>query len=176
MRGARPQRGGDPFSDLDSYDIRGSVLDVGTGGGNVVRYLLSRGVSEIWSVDVDPWALSWAEREFREAVRAGVLRLLRARAEELPFEDGRFDYVVSFAAVHHFSDVAAALSEMARVSRGLVLVYDWAPESAGLTNPHSARELAAAMEAAVEAGRRLGYSAERRGLWYKLVLVKGRLL
>ncbi|KUO87756.1 MAG: methyltransferase type 11 [Thermoproteus sp. JCHS_4] len=166
--------GEDPLSDLDSYDIGGSVLDVGTGWGGLLRYLLSRGAAEVWSVDVDPRALSRAEREFEAAVRAGVLRLLRARAEELPFEDGRFDYVISLAAVHHFSDVGAALAEMARVSRGYVLVYDWAPESAGLANPHSARELAEAMEAAVEAGRRLGYRAERRGLWYKLELAKAK--
>jgi SAM-dependent methyltransferase len=47
-----------------------------------------------------------------------------SRAEELPFADASFDVVVSRVAPHHFADVAAALREMARVSRNLVLVAD----------------------------------------------------
>ncbi len=173
MRNVEKRRG-DIYSDLDRYDLGSPVLDVGTGWGGVVEYLLARGVKEIWSVDVDPWALSAAKSRFKNAVRAGVVKILRARAEDLPFEDGQFDSVISVAALHHFSDVGRALAEMARVSRRLVVVYDWGPESAGLTNPHSERELAETMEAASRAAERLGYRVEDAGLWYKLELIKMR--
>jgi SAM-dependent methyltransferase len=47
-----------------------------------------------------------------------------SRAEDLPFADGSFDAVVTRIAPHHFSDVPAAVAEMARVSGGLVIVED----------------------------------------------------
>jgi len=46
------------------------------------------------------------------------------RAEELPFADGSFDVAVSRLAAHHFTDVRAAVAELARVSRGRVVVED----------------------------------------------------
>ena len=46
------------------------------------------------------------------------------RAEDLPFADGAFDVVVTRIAPHHFEDIAAAVAELARVSRELVLVED----------------------------------------------------
>jgi ubiquinone/menaquinone biosynthesis C-methylase UbiE len=52
-----------------------------------------------------------------------------ARAEEIPFADGSFDVVTSRIAPHHFSDVGAAVSEMARVARDLVLIEDTLFES-----------------------------------------------
>jgi SAM-dependent methyltransferase len=47
-----------------------------------------------------------------------------ARAEDIPFADGSFDLAVSRIAPHHFDDVRAAVAEMARVSRALVIVED----------------------------------------------------
>ena len=47
-----------------------------------------------------------------------------APAERLPFADGSFDVVACRVAAHHFEDVGAAVGEMARVARELVLVAD----------------------------------------------------
>jgi SAM-dependent methyltransferase len=44
--------------------------------------------------------------------------------EEIPFADGSFDLVACRIAPHHFDDVRAAMSEMARVSRDRVVVED----------------------------------------------------
>ena len=43
---------------------------------------------------------------------------------ELPFADGSFDAVVSRIAPHHFTDIRAAVTEMARVAADRVLVVD----------------------------------------------------
>ncbi|MGH2932909.1 MAG: class I SAM-dependent methyltransferase [Gaiellaceae bacterium] len=45
-------------------------------------------------------------------------------AEDLPFADASFDAVACRLAAHHFADVAAAVKEMARVSRGRVVICD----------------------------------------------------
>jgi SAM-dependent methyltransferase len=85
----------------------GSALDVATGGGHVARRLREAGL-QVVSCDPAP------------GMRPDVI----CRAEDLPFADGSFDVVTSRIAPHHFADIHAAMSEMARVSRSLVLVVD----------------------------------------------------
>ncbi len=83
------------------------ALDVATGGGNVARRLRDAGCRV---VTVDP----------APGMRPDVI----AKAEDLPFADGSFDVAVTRIAPHHFDDVQAAIAEMARVSRRLVVVED----------------------------------------------------
>ncbi|HKG43532.1 MAG TPA: class I SAM-dependent methyltransferase [Gaiellaceae bacterium] len=83
------------------------ALDVATGGGHVARRLREAGC-QVVTLDPSP------------GMQADVL----ARAEDIPFEDGAFDVVVTRIAPHHFEDVAAAVAEMARVSNRLVVVED----------------------------------------------------
>jgi SAM-dependent methyltransferase len=82
-------------------------LDVATGGGNVARILRQAGL-EVVTIDSAP----------------GMKPTVVTRAEEIPFADSSFDVVACRVAAHHFQDPANALKEMARVSRGLVLVSD----------------------------------------------------
>ncbi|MGH3032073.1 MAG: class I SAM-dependent methyltransferase [Gaiellaceae bacterium] len=84
-----------------------TALDVATGGGHVARRLREAGL-EVVSCDPAP------------GMRPDVV----CRAEGLPFADGSFDVVACRVAAHHFEDVAAAVSEMARVAGERVLVVD----------------------------------------------------
>jgi SAM-dependent methyltransferase len=84
-----------------------TALDVATGGGHVARRLREAGL-EVVSCDPAP------------GMRPDVV----CSAEDLPFADGSFDVVACRVAPHHFVDVAAAVGEMARVSRSRVLVVD----------------------------------------------------
>jgi SAM-dependent methyltransferase len=83
------------------------ALDVATGGGHVARRLAEAGCSVV-SVDPAP----------------GMQPTVVARAEDIPFADGSFDVVACRIAPHHFDDVAAAVREMARVSRDRIVVED----------------------------------------------------
>jgi SAM-dependent methyltransferase len=83
------------------------ALDVATGGGHVARLLRERGCT-VTTLDPAP------------GMGADVL----ARAEDIPFAEAGFDVVACRIAPHHFGDVRAALGEMARVSRRLVVVED----------------------------------------------------
>jgi SAM-dependent methyltransferase len=84
-----------------------TALDVATGGGHVARRLREAGL-EVVSCDPAP----------------GMQPDVICRAEDLPFADASFDVVCCRVAPHHFEDVQAAISEMARVSRDRVLVVD----------------------------------------------------
>ena len=84
-----------------------NALDVATGGGNVARALSDAGL-DVVTIDSAP----------------GMGPTVVSRAEEIPFADSSFDVVACRVAAHHFEDPASALKEMARVSRGLVLVSD----------------------------------------------------
>ena len=85
----------------------GTALDVGSGGGHVARRLREAGL-EVVSADPAP----------------GMQADVQAAAEHLPFADASFDVVATRVAAHHFADVAAAVSEMARVAADRVLVVD----------------------------------------------------
>ena len=51
---------------------------------------------------------------------------IQAAAEQLPFADASFDAAMAILTVHHWSDQAAGLSELRRVTRGpiVLLTYD----------------------------------------------------
>ncbi len=59
---------------------------------------------------------------------AGLPRAVDAVAEHLPFDDGEFDGAMTLFSVHQWSDVAAGLREMRRVTRGPVVVLTCDPE------------------------------------------------
>jgi SAM-dependent methyltransferase len=107
-REAPEQREGRDLDLIASWIPAGAaVLDVATGGGHVARRLRESG-HDVVTVDPAP----------------GMQPDVVCRAEDLPFADGSFDAVVTRIAPHHFSDVPAAVTEMARVSGDLVIVED----------------------------------------------------
>ncbi len=76
-------------------------------------------------------------------------RVIRASAEDLPFEDGQFDVAMAVLTVHHWADPVKGLTEMKRVSRRQViltfeplmidsfwLVHDYFPEFAEFDKKH----------------------------------------
>ena len=83
------------------------VLDVATGGGHVGRRLAEAGC-RVTTADASP----------------GMQPDVVCAAESLPFADRSFDVVACRIAAHHFDDVAAAVREMARVTRRLVVIED----------------------------------------------------
>lgn len=106
-RGLADQRAGDDLELLVSWAEGETALDVATGGGHTANRLRESGF-DVVTLDPAP------------GMRANVL----ARAEDIPFADGSFDVVTCRIAPHHFEDVQAAVREMARVARRLVLIED----------------------------------------------------
>jgi SAM-dependent methyltransferase len=90
------------------------VLDVACGPANFTRAFAAtvgpEGIAV--GVDVSPTMLA---KGAQESVGLDNLALLRADATDLPFEDGSFDGVCCFAALHLFAEPFEAIGEMARV-------------------------------------------------------------
>ncbi len=129
-----------------------TVLNVGAGTGSYEPP--DREVTA-----VEPSTVMRAQRPASTAV------CVAATAENLPFEDKRFDAAMAFATVHHWQDPIAGLREMQRVARRVVvftcdtsdrewrrrfwLTRDYLPEVAA-SRIGLATELASAIGARVE--------------------------
>jgi ubiquinone/menaquinone biosynthesis C-methylase UbiE len=117
---------------LDQAALHGGqrVLDLGCGTGTLAIWAKQRepGI-EMAGIDGDPEVLGRARGKASEA---GVeLDLREAMADELPFEDGTFDRVLSSLLFHHLPREVKerAAAEVARVLRpnGELHVADWGP-------------------------------------------------
>jgi demethylmenaquinone methyltransferase/2-methoxy-6-polyprenyl-1,4-benzoquinol methylase len=89
-----------------------TVLDVATGTGAVAQELLAQKGCMVVGLDQSPEMLAEARRRLPAHVR-----LIEARAEELPFPDAAFDALTFTYLLRYVSDPGATLRELARVVR-----------------------------------------------------------
>lgn len=103
------------FRRLIAAESPRSVLEVGSGGGAMLRWLQGQGVAvegvEVRSALVD---------KLRD--RGHLVH--QARAEELPFADDAFEIVASEYCAHHFADLNAALRQACRIAKRAVFLLD----------------------------------------------------
>lgn len=92
------------------------LLDLGCGTGFVLS-LAHDQFRELHGVDVTPAMLAKVD------VSPGNITLHNQAAEHLPFDDGYFDIVTSYAFLHHLEDYAVVLREAFRVLRPGGLLY-----------------------------------------------------
>ncbi len=95
------------FADLPAG---GKALEVGCGPGYMSHALFERGF-DVTGTDLDPGEIEFASR----GAPAGGPAFLEADATELPFENARFDLVLSMMVLHHMRDWRNAIAEAARV-------------------------------------------------------------
>jgi ubiquinone/menaquinone biosynthesis C-methylase UbiE len=110
---------------IGHVELRGEVLEIGSGSGAMAAELLKRFPSiRLTATDVDPTMRAAAAR--RVARFGDRARVQEADATRLPFGDASFDGVVSFIMLHHVIAREGALAEAARVLRpgGLLAGYD----------------------------------------------------
>ena len=112
---------------VDADDV---VLDVATGTAAVALELVRQTGCSVVGVDQSPEMLDEARRRLLLAAETKRVRLVETSAQELPFEDGSFDVVMSsigaMFAPHH-QDVA---DELVRVCSpgGTIGMLNWTPE------------------------------------------------
>lgn len=114
---------------VDRVDVQEgeAVLDVACGSGNATIPAAERGAT-VTGLDLVPELL---EAGAAAAAEAGVeVEWIEGDAEELPFEDGQFDVVLSTIGVMFAPDHRRAAHELARVLRsgGRLGVASWTPD------------------------------------------------
>lgn len=106
----------------------GMVLDIGTGSG-----LLAIELCKVKGSNFDIIAIDISQSMIRKAIenakRAGVgdkIRFLASTAAALPFPDDSFDFVMSYASLHHWLEPVAVFNEVERVVKetGGVIIRD----------------------------------------------------
>jgi SAM-dependent methyltransferase len=133
------------FAPLDGR----SILDVGTGTGRAAVEL-ARGGARVVGVDASAEMLEVARTR---ALDAGVsLRLGRADAHDLPFENQSVDGAVSLRVLMHAVNWRQCLSELCRVSRWRIVV-DFPAAFSFAAIESGARHLAGRLGRPVEAYR-----------------------
>lgn len=109
---------------LDSF----SVLDVGCGSGELLRYIAEFARqngknAHLVGIDLNEISTSVTASESREFPEISAIR---GDAFKLPFADNTFDYAISSLFFHHLTDdqIPQALNEMSRVARRATYVID----------------------------------------------------
>jgi SAM-dependent methyltransferase len=114
---------------LERVDIRPGhdVLDVATGTGNVAIRAAAAG-AQVAGLDLTPELFDTARR--RAAAADVTVDWVEGDAEDLPFDDERFDRVLSTFGVQFAPRHAIVAQELARVCRpgGLIGLVNWTPE------------------------------------------------
>ena len=102
------------------------VLDVATGTGNAAIHAAEAG-ADVVGLDLTPELFADARR--REALAGVRVEWLEGDAEALPFEDGRFDRVLSTFGVMFAPRHEVAAAELVRSCRpgGIVVLANWTP-------------------------------------------------
>jgi SAM-dependent methyltransferase len=103
------------------------VLDVAAGTGNVAIRAAGAG-AQVTGLDITPELLDTARRRAERA--SVVVDWVEGDAEALPYEDERFDRVLSAVGVQFAPRHRVVADELVRVCRpgGLVGVVNWTPE------------------------------------------------
>jgi ubiquinone/menaquinone biosynthesis C-methylase UbiE len=94
--------------------VGGRVLEIGGGtGANLAHY--NGEIESLFVTEPDPSMLKRLQRKARE--QAPLAKILRAPAEDLPFEDDTFDVVVSTLVLCGVDDQERSVRELRRVLR-----------------------------------------------------------
>lgn len=102
----------------DTYSDCKVILDAGCGTGRNINYFLRQGL-DVFGIDSDPHAISQIQDLAANfSKKSNMDKFLISPIEELPFEDGKFDLVISIAVLHFAENLEhfeAMLNSMWRV-------------------------------------------------------------
>ncbi len=88
------------------------LLEVGCADGAASRFFAAEHHLDVTGIDVDPELIRIARES---SVGVPSLRFMVVDAASLPFQDNRFDIVLSSMVMHHVSRWATAMKEIRRV-------------------------------------------------------------
>ena len=105
----------------------GEAIDLGCGPGYLVAEMVRQAPGlHVTGVDLSDEMLAEARAHAQRRGMAQAVSFRKGDVQQIPFEDGSVDLVVSTLSLHHWSDPVAVLDEVARILRpgGSLLIFD----------------------------------------------------
>ena len=99
--------------DFSKFNENSTALDVGCGTGRWSIYLSSK-FSNVYAMD--PSKAIFSAANLTKDIPG--IHLLKASAENIPFEDNTFDLVISLGVLHHIPDTQKALNSIVKKVKG----------------------------------------------------------
>ena len=100
------------------------VLDAGTGTGRFAVYLAKMG-KKVVALDQSADMLEVARKKSREQGVSDMIEFVQGDIESLPFDEKKFDAIVSIHVLVHFKSIEKIISEFSRVLKpNGILVFD----------------------------------------------------
>jgi ubiquinone/menaquinone biosynthesis C-methylase UbiE len=117
------------------------ALDVGAGTGNLTGKLLQMDY-QVTAVDISPEMCAILQRKYESYLKAEKLTVINSPIEDLSFDEGKFDLITCYSALHHMPDYIFALRCFsALLKKGGVIYIDheaspfyWKTESSSLAS------------------------------------------
>ena len=76
------------------------VLDLGCGNALMLPFILEKGAFYI-GLDISEKMVEISKEKYRKEIEQEQVKFFVGQATELPFQDGEFDFLISFAVLHH---------------------------------------------------------------------------
>jgi ubiquinone/menaquinone biosynthesis C-methylase UbiE len=95
-----------------------AVLEIGFGHGRTISRLAAMAAGGfVGGVEISPRMVEMARRFNRRAIAEGRVELERQEGPSIPYDDGRFDKVLSVHTLYFWSDPLHVLGEIRRVTK-----------------------------------------------------------
>lgn len=103
------------FSQADKYlnNIEASkILDIGCHSGTFTYQIFKKfKKADLYGIDISKNAILYAKRKYKN------IKFAVARAEKLPFDSNKFDFVTCFEVLEHVENPVKVIKEIRRVSK-----------------------------------------------------------
>jgi demethylmenaquinone methyltransferase/2-methoxy-6-polyprenyl-1,4-benzoquinol methylase len=108
------------------------ILDVATGTCDLAIAALKLKPKKVTGIDISAAMLAMGKNKLDKRNLNGLIELIKAESENIPFPDNYFDVSMSAFGVRNFSDTVKGLSEMCRVTcpGGLIMVLEFSKPTA----------------------------------------------
>lgn len=92
-----------------------NVLEIGFGGGVALAQIRERTEGFVAGIEISDSMLAHGRRRFSKDIKDGRLELEKAGVSDIPYDNGRFDRVLTVQTIYFWPDPAAGLREIHRV-------------------------------------------------------------
>lgn len=106
------------------------ILDIGCGGGKVVKLLSNRfSKGKVYGLDHSPEMIRLSQKTNRLSIAKGMVDIRQCSVALLPYPDEQFNLVTAFETIQFWPDISSNLNEVRRVlkSPGTFLIVNRYP-------------------------------------------------